>query len=139
MDNILMENMIYLLIFILFFMLMFYFVSANNNRASFWEDFYAKEIALLIDNSEPGTSFSVDVSELSRVAIKNKIDVGRLISVNNLKNTIIVSTRHGEGTSFGFFNDVDVVFGQEEGIGFSSDEKVTTQFKFTLKEKQKNE
>ncbi|MEK6847180.1 MAG: hypothetical protein AABY16_03375 [Nanoarchaeota archaeon] len=137
-DNTLTESIIYLLIFILFFLLMFYFVSANNNGAFYWEDFYAKELALVIDRAEPGMEFAIDVSELSRVAIKKGKNLRDLILIDNINNKVTVSVRPGAGTSFLFFNDVDIVIEQGDGIVLPSGGATTTQFKFKVKERQRD-
>ena len=137
-DNTLTESIIYLLLFILFFLLMFYFVNANNNGAFFWEDFYVKELAFLIDRAEPGMEFAIDVSELSRVAIKKGKNLRDLILIDNVNNRVTVSVRQGAGTSFNFFNDVDIIIEDGAGLVLPSGGATTTQFIFKVKEKQRD-
>ena len=135
--NTLWESIIYLLIFILFFSFMFYYSTAYQDGAAFWEDFYAKELALLIDRAEPGMEFAIDVSELSRVAIKKGKNPRDIVLIDNVNDKITVSVRQGAGASFHFFNDVDIVIEPGAGIVLPSGGATTTQFKFKVKERQR--
>ncbi len=137
-DNILIESIVYLLFFILFFLFMFHFIFGYQYGAFFWEDFYAKELALLIDRAEPGMEFALDVSELSRVAIKKGKSLRDLILIDNVNNRITVSVRQGAGTSFRFFNDVDIVIEPDAGLVLPSGGAMTTQFIFKVKERQRD-
>lgn len=100
----------------------------------FLEDFYAKEIALLIDGATPGTNLAIDVTELAGVAVKNGKPVRDMINIDNVNNKITVSTRLNTGTSFVFFNDVDVVY---KPVELPSGSSQTSQFIFEVKARQR--
>lgn len=129
-----MDTIMHLVIFILFFAIMFWFVLSYSNGAVFVEDFYAKEIVMMINNAVPGQNLAIDVTKLASVAVKNGKLVRDTIIVDNVNNKIITSTRLNTGTSFAFFNDVDIVNWHVELLSGSSK---TTQFIFEVKEGRK--
>lgn len=133
-EGILWDNIIYILLFLVFFLMMFYFVSSYQDGAFFWEDFYAKEITNLINHAEPGIEFKIDVSKLAVIAVKRGKNLHDLISIDNVNNKIIVSVRNGVGTSFNFFNDVDIV---EPMIDTPSGGAATTRFIFKTAERKR--
>ena len=133
-EAILYDNIIFAFLFLLFFMLMFYFITEYQDGATYWEDFYAKEISSLINRAEPGMDLAIDVSEIAIIAIKNGKNYREIISVDNINNRISVSVRKGAGTSFNFFNDVDIV---EPRIEVPSGTATTTRFIFKVKERQR--
>ncbi len=139
--TILMDTIQHLVIFILFFAIMFWFVLSYSNGSAFMEDFYAKEIIMLINNAVPGQKLAIDVTKLAGVAIKNGKPVRDIISVDNVNNRIITSTRLNAGTSFVFVNDVDIIYRPVELLSGSSK---TSQFIFEIRagrkiQEQKNE
>ncbi len=133
-EGILYDNIIYAFLFILFFMLMFYFITGYQDGATFWEDFYAKEISLMINRAEPGMEIAVDVSNLAVIAIKNGKSYREIISIDNVNNRVSVSVRNGAGTSYGFFKDFDIV---EPRVEIPSGGATTTRFIFKIKERQR--
>ena len=135
-NDMLMENIIYLTIFIIFFLTMFWFVNSYSNRSAYYEEFYSKKIAGIINSAEPGMDFKIDITPLAIAASKNSKPIKDIILIDNVNNQIIVSSRPNSGTSFGFFNDVDVVNWYVESPSGRAD---TTQFIFTIKEKKRNE
>jgi hypothetical protein len=99
-------HIVYALIFLSILLL---FVYGYKDGAAFWEDFYAKEIAYLINKAEPGTDVNLDVTRISEIALDNGKEIGKIVSINNVKNTVTVSLRNAKGTSFRYFNDVDII------------------------------
>ncbi len=129
-----MDTIIHIVIFILFFLVMFFFVTSYSNGATFWEDFYSKEIVRVVNGAEPGMEFKIDVTSLAVIAVKNGKPIKDIISVDNVNNKVVVSSRLNSGTSFGFFKDVDVVEWKTEAPSGRSE---NTQFIFKVKEKAK--
>ncbi len=120
---------------------MFWFVLSYSNGSAFMEDFYAKEIVMMINDAEAGQKLALDVTKLASVAVKNGKQIRDMILVDNVNNKIIVSTRLTTGTSFAFFNDVIVANWRVELFSGSSK---TSQFIFEIREgrnipEQKNE
>lgn len=103
------DSVMYIILALVFFGVMFVFVAGYQDGASFWEDFYAKEISHLINKAEPGTEIDLDVTKISNIAAGNGKDVTKIITINNVENIVTVSLRNSKGTSFKFFNDVDIV------------------------------
>ncbi len=102
-------NIIFIFLFLVAFIPLFYFVTGYQDGATFWEDFYAKQITYMINNAEPGMEFEIDLSKLSKIALENGKDYRSIVSIDNINNIVFVSVREGAGTSFRFFKDLDVV------------------------------
>lgn len=102
------ENFVFLIFLVGFFVLISYYAYGYQDGAVFYEDFYAKEIANLINRAEPGTEFKLDISSLGKIADKHGKDINGVVLVDNVDNKVTVSLNEGKGTSFEFFNDVDV-------------------------------
>ena len=134
--NLIMNNIIYLLLFILFFMVMFWFVNSYSNGSAFYEDFYSKEIVSIVNKAEPGMEFKIDVSRVAGIAFKNGKPLKDIVSVDNVNNRITVSSRLNAGTSFNFFNDVDIV---EWSVEVPSGKPESTRFIFKVKDRGRNE
>jgi len=67
------DNAIYLILLTLFVIGMFAFVYQKKDNAVFWEEYYAKEIAKVIELSEPGDEISLDVQKITEIASANKV------------------------------------------------------------------
>ena len=133
--SIMMNSIIYIIIFILFFSLMFWFVGSYSNGSALWEDFYSKEIVRLINTAKPGEEFKIDVTPLAVVASRSGKPIKDIVSVDNVNNQIIVSTKLNSGVSFKFFNDVDIVDWFVESPSGSPD---STRFIFKVVEEQRS-
>jgi len=131
-----MNYVIYVVLFLLFFLGMFYFVNSHSNGSAFYEDFYAKEIAGVINNAEPGMEFKIDVTPVAAIAFKKGKPVEDIVLIDNVNNRVVVSSRLNTGTSFSFFKDVDVVDFYVESVSGNSE---TTRFIFKVKERQRDE
>jgi hypothetical protein len=134
--EILTNNLIYIILFLVFFMLMFYFVVGFQDGSSVWEEFYAKEIVKIVNEAEPGTEIYLDVTALTKIAFKHGKSRNEIITFNNLQNLVIVSLTSKRGTSFNFFNDVDIV---EPSIKLISGGKETNRLYFKVMERQRDE
>ncbi|PIY80991.1 hypothetical protein COY79_05065, partial [Candidatus Pacearchaeota archaeon CG_4_10_14_0_8_um_filter_35_169] len=91
---------------------MLFFVLRYQNGAAIWEEFYAVEIAKMIDNAEPGEEFYLDVSEGTSIALKSGMlreNLGNIIKIDNVRNKVIVKLRPNSGTVYRYFSDLDVV------------------------------
>lgn len=105
--NLLDWNFAYLIIFLLFFVSLFFFVNSNKDNAAYWEDYYAKEIALVIDRANPGENYEIDVTKAINIASRNK-NADRIFDFDNVKKEVIVNLGEGYGTRYRFLNDVTV-------------------------------
>ena len=135
-DSNLWENFIFLVISLFLFLGAFAFVLGYNDGAVLYEDFYAKEIALLIDKAEAGTEFAIDVSKISKIAVDNGKKVNDIIKIDNVNNKVIVSLRDSGGTSFAYFNDADIVEWKVEQVSGGAE---VNRFIFNVIEKQRED
>ena len=107
--DILLQYIGYIVFVILFFAIMFYFVSAQKNGAASWEDFYAKELVRIIDSSDAGETFDINVNKATRIAGKQGILASEIFDFDNERNEVSVRLSPGRKTVFSYFNEVDVV------------------------------
>lgn len=106
---ILWQNIVYLLILIIFLVGMMAFARSKANGASVWEDYYAKEISKVIDLSQPGDNFVLDVQKATEIAKKNNIaNFEMIFSFDNFKNEVCVQLSLGRASCYNYFNAVNV-------------------------------
>lgn len=133
-SNLAMDTIIPLIVVTAVFAVMIWFVNSYSHGSAFYEDFYAKEIANVINNAEPGMEFKIDITPLASLAVKSGKPIRDLVYIDNVNNKVIVSTRLNTGTSFNFFNNVDVLYLPPEGPSGGVE---TTRFIFKIVEKQR--
>jgi len=81
-----------------------------KNGAFFWEDYYTKEIAKVIDLASPGDELVIDVQQASIVANKNGLkNLNNIIRFDGANNEVIVKLGENKETRFEYFNDVSIV------------------------------
>ncbi|MEM3121984.1 MAG: hypothetical protein QXH60_00895 [Candidatus Pacearchaeota archaeon] len=60
------ETIIFLILNLMFFLALFVVVYRSGTGISLYEQFYSKELALLIDKSKSGTEITLDVSDIEK-------------------------------------------------------------------------
>jgi predicted RNA-binding protein with RPS1 domain len=70
------ENLIFIILNTIFFVALFVFVARASTGAAYYEQIYAKQIALLIDSAKPGMNITIKLSPLVDIAKKNKLNLG---------------------------------------------------------------
>jgi len=105
-DEILFEQIIFIVLNLVFFLLLLAFVFNSASGAFVTEQFYAKEIALLIDTAEPGTMISLDITDAYNIAKNNNLDIQNIINIEN--SDVIVKLGGSRAYVFRFFNDVKI-------------------------------
>ena len=111
-EDILFPVVIFLIINLIFFSALLGFVLRASSSALIYEQAYAKEIALIIDNAKPGTEISFDFSNGYEIAGKNNFggeSLGELVKIKD--NGVIVSLSKSGGYSFDFFSSHEVEIG----------------------------
>ncbi len=103
-----MDNIIYLILLIIFFVGMLASVNSKANGAPVWEDYYAKEIALIIEKSSPGDSIAIDIQKATEVAKKNKLSNEEIFIFDNFENEVCVKLSAGRASCYNYFNDVNI-------------------------------
>lgn len=104
----LLEELVFVALNIVFFAMMLIFISRVGAGAFVTEQFYAKQIALLVDTAKPGTIIFLDVTDAYKLAEKNNFNKNSIVKVNG--NKIIVKLSNFREYSFDFFNNVDIEF-----------------------------
>ena len=102
---------------ILFFVTLTVFVARASTGVYVYEQGYAKEIALILDNLKPGADSVIDLSEGVEIAkdlrdMKSASDAeitGKLVLIDQLTNTVTVSLGGKTGYSFQYFSNCDIV------------------------------
>lgn len=104
----LMQTTMFIILNLIFFVGMLYMVNDAGSRSFIFEQSYAKEIALIIDNAKPETVVLLDVSEMVAFANDKKIPLDNIFNVDNEKNLVRVGLSVQTGYSFKYFTDADV-------------------------------
>lgn len=73
------------------------------------EDFYVKEIARIINEAEPNQKVSLDVKDLSTLAIKEKQPLSDVFFFDNVNHKVSVRASSHTGKTYSYFNDVIII------------------------------
>ena len=137
-DNPLEYNVVHIILFIIILGPTLMFANSQREGALLWEDFYAKEVARIIDISEPGTEARIDVTKAVEVAQKRNLkEKKEIFDFNNVENEVIVRLRRDGATGFKFFNNIDVVDWKIEEISSNEEGKTIYLLYFKVIEAQK--
>ncbi|MEM3405541.1 MAG: hypothetical protein QW117_01040 [Candidatus Pacearchaeota archaeon] len=106
------ENIIFLILNMIIFVTLLIFVYNSSNGKLIDEQYYAKEIALLINSAEPNTTIYFDLSYLYK-KYEKEIEKGilkkeNLIKINNEKGIVYFSLNPQTYYSYYFFNNVKI-------------------------------
>lgn len=105
-ENEVLEEVIFTVLNIVFIVIFLLFVSRASSGALALEQLSAKQIALILDNSYSGQIIKIDLTEESNLAKKNKVDIEKIVRINDNK---VITQLSGSGSySFPYFNDVSV-------------------------------
>lgn len=108
-DNIAAWYVAYFILLVLFFVGSLYYVTWLQDGAALWEDVYAKEIVRVIERAQPKEEVTLDVHVLTELALAHGGDLKEIVRFDNVLHTVSVSTRPGLGTTYGYFNDVQII------------------------------
>jgi|SRR3989344_2255826 len=111
-ESIVLKEVIFLILNVFFFGIFFFFVVNASSGALVLEQYYAKEIALLLDNSEPGTKIELNISDAYAIARKNNVNLEKMFLIKD--NKIVVQLSNSYTYSHTFFNDIDVIISYSE-------------------------
>lgn len=101
-------EVIFILLNLMFFITLFVFVLHTTSSVYVYEQAYAKEIALAIDNSKQNTEIYLDAKTLSDIAKANNIDLAKVVEIDNKEHKVIVKASDKGGYSYYFFTDADI-------------------------------
>ena len=100
-------NVIFIVANLLFFSMFMIFVFKASTGAMIYEQAYAKQIAMLIDYSEPKTDIKIDFSKAISVAKENE-KIQNLVKVDEVNKEVIVSLSGQGGYGMKYFSDYKV-------------------------------
>lgn len=104
--NILTENIIFIVLNLVFITILLLFLFSKTGGGSILEEKYAKQIALLIDASEPAMTIHLNIEDAIKIAEKENFPAGEIVQITG--NIVTVKLREKGGYSYSFFNDVEV-------------------------------
>lgn len=102
------ETTIFIILNIVFIVLLMIFVYNSAKGAFIYEEMYAKQIALLIDNAEPDMILGLDMGKVLELAEENRLPVEKIVVLNKEKSKVEVSLSSKGGRSFKYFSDYDI-------------------------------
>lgn len=105
-ENILTENIIFIVLNLVFLSIIIVFLFSKMSSAAVLEERYAKQIAMIIDSAKPSMTIELNLSDAL-----DKLELG--VDVNNVvkidKNIVTVNLQNGgKGYSYSFFNNVEI-------------------------------
>jgi hypothetical protein len=106
--KILLETIIFIVLNLIFLSSVFVFARTKASDASFYQEVYAKQIALLIDNARPGTNIILDITEFEK-----RIPNSRVV-INNIKKQVEISGKDKDFTH-PFLTSNQIEFETEHG------------------------
>ena len=104
--SILTENIIFIILNLIFLTVLIVFLLRQGSGIVVLEQSYAKQLALLIDSSQPGMLIELDMTKAIEVAANNGLEARDIIEIN--KNIVKVKLSAKSGYEYSFFNDVSV-------------------------------
>lgn len=106
-------NLVFIIASVIFLIGVGLVIVRYETHSAFYEQVYAKQLALIIDKAEAGMEIEIDITHFLNHATKNRFD-GTMVSIDNNENTVTVHLIEGGGYSHYYFNDVDVIWNVEK-------------------------
>jgi len=103
-------NLIYILITLVFVAGLAIFLYSQQNGATFWSDYYTKELTRVINLSPRGSEITLDIHKATEIARQNGLpSSSEIFQFNNPENEVCVKLTKGKQTCYKYFNDVDII------------------------------
>jgi hypothetical protein len=109
------RTVVYFIFLALFIGGLGWFVFDQQNGSSFWSDYYAKEVAMVVNLAEPGDVLELDVQKATKIAFENGVNLETVFEVDNEDKEICVRLSLGRKNCYSYFNDVLVESNLELG------------------------
>lgn len=107
--DVLSGTLLYVVLVVLFAIGIFMIIAQHKNNAAQWEEFYAKELALLLDQAKLGDRYTLDIQHASELAVANGVEnPSYIITFDGKTREVVVRLTLGGETRFSYFNDVVV-------------------------------
>mgnify|MGYP001561109518 CR=1 FL=1 len=121
-DDVFFEQSIFLILNLVFFLILMLFVVRASSGAFVTEQFYAKQVGLMIDASNPGTKISIDITDAAEIAKKNQKPFQNIFAFKD--NGVYVSLSNSRIYSFRYFSDVSVETSYRTELDGKNKEKI---------------
>lgn len=105
--ELLVENIIFLVLNMMFITILVLFLIKQGSGAVVLEQSYSKQLALLIDSSNPSIEIKLNMEKGMKISESNEIDFGDVVKITG--NSVNVKLTEKGGYSYSFFNDVQVI------------------------------
>jgi hypothetical protein len=104
----LLETIVFLILNVVFFGGMMVFAYNSGSQSFIYEQAYAKQLALLVDNAKPDMVVMINIEELIPIAIKNSKNINQVFIVDEKTNEIKVNLNPSGGYGYKYFSDNSV-------------------------------
>lgn len=104
--NLINQTVIFIILNILFLSFLFFFVARAATGTAIYEQKYAKQIALVIDNSQPSTSVSINIEDINKILKKSELETFKILNLQN--NQVTFKLTEGEGYTYPYFSNYNV-------------------------------
>jgi hypothetical protein len=111
----LLSTTMFIVLNILFFVMLMVFVFKSSTGALIYEQTYAKQIALLVDASEPGMHMNIVIDELWGLAKENNYE-GDVVAINEFEHSIDVRVDYKGGYRQIYFSDHKLDLGIKDNL-----------------------
>lgn len=130
-DNLALWYLAYFIFGVLFFSIVFYWLSSYSNGEALMEDFYAKELARILNAARPGDDIYLDVTEATALAFDNGLAKENIFYFDTGRRAVEVRLTPRSHTRFSYFNEVAV----EEGyaVELVSGSQTTNRLHFVVR------
>ena len=102
------SNIIFLILLVLFLGAMIVFVSKKDNGDEVWAQYYASEIASIINMAEYGDEIILDVQKATEIAERNGVAFSNIFNFDNANNEVIVRVSSAGASGAVYYNDADI-------------------------------
>jgi hypothetical protein len=113
-SDILHSTIAFIFILLLFTFGMWYYIYQQKSGASVWEDYYAKQVTVVMNSAKPGDVIVLDVHKATEIAQKSGVTFGLLFSISDQETCVKLS--QGRKTCYSFFNKVDAEIELKTGV-----------------------
>ncbi len=107
-DSIVLETTIFIILNLVFFAVIGTFAYNSGSKEFIYEQVYAKQISLVIDNAKPDMAILLNAEDLAKFAKKNNKPLSEVISVDENTKTIKVNLKKTGGYSYRYFSNSKV-------------------------------
>lgn len=114
-DATFLETLIFIVLNLIFFFIIMIFVYNAGTQSFIYEQSYAKQIALIVDNAEPDMAVMIKTDDLIPFLAKSNKPLDKVFSVNPSNNEVRVSLSSSGGYSYRYFSNNDVTLKTSDG------------------------